>query len=171
MRCFRLVIAMLLVVVGCDGSAGSTVDATIADAGEPACPVSADGCNIVVGTIGGESLVVTAACPNFGAFNQRVRLTNYLVDSSCVATMAVGPDDRALDLEWLGIDPPTFNASRWYPTGPSGGVGGEATEGTAVMDVWDVASNRMRGAFDLHFGSDRVCGCFDAVAEVRSRSR
>ena len=128
------------------------------------CPTSADGCNMVVGAIGGESFVVTHACPGFGAAIQRVWLTNYLIDSSCVATMGAEPSDRALTLEWSGIDPPTFDTGYWYPAGPPGGVRTGATSGTAVMDVWDVGTNRMRGTFDLHFGSDHVCGCFDAVA-------
>lgn len=144
----------LLLVAGCGGSPGVT---------EATCPTSADGCNKLVGTIGGESLVVTHACPSVGAWVQTVWLTNYMTDSSCTPTAAAQPNNHALDLRFEGTVPPTFNTGFWYPTGPSGGARTEATSGTGVMDVWD-AAGRMRGSFDLHFGGDHVCGCFDAVA-------
>jgi hypothetical protein len=181
MRCSYL-LAMPLLLVGCSCASGpeSSTDAAVTDAGGDvrdagvdsdsgdagglACPASADGCNMAVGTIGGEPFAVTETCPSFGAAIQRVWLTNYGVDGSCAATAAPAPNDRALELELSGAGSPTFTTAYWYPTGHAGGARTQATSGTAVVDIWDVGANRMRGTFDLRFGADRVCGCFDAVA-------
>jgi hypothetical protein len=63
---------------------------------------------------------------------------------------------------YLGATQQMFSSARWYPDGHTMGQAISTTTGTTMVDVfqWNV---RTRGVFDLTFGNDRVCGCFDAV--------
>jgi hypothetical protein len=56
---------------------------------------------------------------------------------------------------------PTYSGARFFPDGRTVAQSVLASSGTAVADIFQYGM-RIRGTFDVTFGSDRVCGCFDA---------
>jgi hypothetical protein len=115
----------------------------------------------MVGQIRGEGLQVTAACPLYGDVYHSVSLQNFPCNTSPDAGTAAGDRRLFVGFRWYSATNQAFASAAWYPDGHTASQSVAATAGTTMVDVFQWNS-RTRGVFDLTFGNERVCGCFDA---------
>lgn len=127
------------------------------------CPAASDGCNRVVGSIDGEVFSIADVGVGWGDVTHSVTLANYLFPGGWPPAEPGDPGDRALTVVFVESNPAlAYSNAYWYPDGHSYGLRTSASSGSGITDIYQYGS-RLRGTFDVWFGDEHICGCFDAV--------
>ncbi|MBX3189357.1 MAG: hypothetical protein KF819_20200 [Labilithrix sp.] len=187
-------VAFVLAVanVACTAPATTSSQETeqIAAEAEPRAPgARVPGSGEIVGTVGGEAVVVADAVAVFGVMSDRdearrgVRIALRDRAAACDAPNVVHPGERTLTLEIDGdreLRPGTYGLPEPFATAPAMTINarldrlGPACETRGVVALGGkvtlvaVDASRVEGTFDLKLGHDRVTGSFVATSCARA---